>query len=697
MPASEVTHTKSPGGGNSKTPSCVVCNRRKVKCDRQNPCSACTKNGVECIYRAHLPPRRRKRQRSDAVRSPAHRHRPNPSRQDPGSAGPGGRHGPLSPTATSNASLAPTTNESGVLIAGGGKSVYVDGNMWSSIRTELPPADDVLGDASVYSDSSTSLQGLDDESSLILGGKTKTRVTSLHPGALHIFMLWQVFLENVNPLIKILHGPTVQQQLINISGDLSTVPKGLEALMFSIYCISLISMTSEEVQKAFGESKTILLSRFRRGARLALSNAGILRTSEIVVLQAFLLYLLSMRGFSDPHSIWCLCGVAIRLAQRIGLHRDGSHYGLSIFETEMRRRLWLQLSILDATTAQQTGVSAQVSVMDADVQRPANVNDCDLDPRMTDKPREHTGATEMIFCLARCEFGDWITRWSKSSTVLQASQRFLSSPTISLAEKDRAIDELCQIFDTNYLKYCDNSIPLHQMTIIVIHSVTSLLRFTAHHPRQYANHDSYEPSAERDKIFSICLRVAEGCDLVQTSGITQRYRWHVQNHIPWTPLVHILYELRHRVDEEESRKAWLLIDRICSQHFHDLKGRQRTAFSVALQNLILKSWNAHTAERARCNRPPLSCPAIVSELDSMRGKQSSGDIALNTHGEAPMGASTHGQNQLDAAVFPHELGTLDVDQASKFSPLDWNQWDRLIEDFQYQYTDDGEPHLNMYG
>lgn len=45
--------------------SCVTCQRRKVKCDRNDPCSNCLKHRVECEYRAPAPPRRRKRQSPD--------------------------------------------------------------------------------------------------------------------------------------------------------------------------------------------------------------------------------------------------------------------------------------------------------------------------------------------------------------------------------------------------------------------------------------------------------------------------------------------------------------------------------------------------------------------------------------------------------------------------------------------------------
>lgn len=41
--------------------SCVLCQQRKVRCDKQKPCSNCVKAGAECRVVPPLPPRRRKR------------------------------------------------------------------------------------------------------------------------------------------------------------------------------------------------------------------------------------------------------------------------------------------------------------------------------------------------------------------------------------------------------------------------------------------------------------------------------------------------------------------------------------------------------------------------------------------------------------------------------------------------------------
>jgi Fungal Zn(2)-Cys(6) binuclear cluster domain len=54
-----------PGG--PRPHACVLCQRRKVKCDRRDPCTGCTKARVDCEYRDPLPPRRRKKKNPEAV------------------------------------------------------------------------------------------------------------------------------------------------------------------------------------------------------------------------------------------------------------------------------------------------------------------------------------------------------------------------------------------------------------------------------------------------------------------------------------------------------------------------------------------------------------------------------------------------------------------------------------------------------
>lgn len=57
-----------------KAHACVLCQRRKVKCDRREPCASCAKARVDCEYREPLPPRRRKKKDSEASLAARVRH-----------------------------------------------------------------------------------------------------------------------------------------------------------------------------------------------------------------------------------------------------------------------------------------------------------------------------------------------------------------------------------------------------------------------------------------------------------------------------------------------------------------------------------------------------------------------------------------------------------------------------------------------
>jgi hypothetical protein len=147
-----------------------------------------------------------------------------------------------------------------------------------------------------------------DVSGDILGGcPAVDNLRQLHPSPIHIFRLWQMYLNNVDPLTKILHSPTTQQQILDTTSDLGKVPKNMEALMFGIYSIAVTSLNDEECRNAFGEDKITLFSRYQAGTRQALINAGYLKSNDIVVLQAFTLYLVSSHSFA----LFCLAKLRV--------------------------------------------------------------------------------------------------------------------------------------------------------------------------------------------------------------------------------------------------------------------------------------------------------------------------------------------------------------------------------------------------
>lgn len=115
----------------------------------------------------------------------------------------------------------------------------------------------------------------------------------IHPQPVQIFRLWQTFLDNVNPLVKILHTPTVQQLVLETSGNLKDVSKSITALMFAIYLSAVNSLSNAECESMVGQGKSVLLANYYLGSQQALISAGFLKSSDLVVLQAYVLFLVS--------------------------------------------------------------------------------------------------------------------------------------------------------------------------------------------------------------------------------------------------------------------------------------------------------------------------------------------------------------------------------------------------------------------
>ena len=111
----------------------------------------------------------------------------------------------------------------------------------------------------------------------------------------HIFGLWQTYLDNVNPLLKVTHTPTLQASIVNSINKPSTVDPILEALMFSVYCVALLSLSESECLTSFNSTRSELLARYQIACREALLCCKYLHSRSRDCLTALYLYLVNRR------------------------------------------------------------------------------------------------------------------------------------------------------------------------------------------------------------------------------------------------------------------------------------------------------------------------------------------------------------------------------------------------------------------
>lgn len=128
-------------------------------------------------------------------------------------------------------------------------------------------------------------------SSILWGLSDSRSLRSYHPNSPRIFQLWQIFLDNVHPLSKVLHSHSTQRQIIAANINLDGVSRGLEALMFVIYLSAVNSLKPSECESILGERKDILHKRYLSAAKQAFVNCECLKSCSFTVLQSLTLYL----------------------------------------------------------------------------------------------------------------------------------------------------------------------------------------------------------------------------------------------------------------------------------------------------------------------------------------------------------------------------------------------------------------------
>jgi hypothetical protein len=168
-------------------------------------------------------------------------------------------------------SAGPTTgghsNAKGVLISTGeGKSRYLENTLWTSLDREFREShelllDDTSSEGEDHSNDASTPAFSSDDGGLLLGTPKAASLRPLHPQPVQMFKLWQAYLDNCNPILKIFHSPSVQQILSNASGDLDNLPKNVEALLFSIYTMAVQSLGESECYAIMGEPKTVVSQR----------------------------------------------------------------------------------------------------------------------------------------------------------------------------------------------------------------------------------------------------------------------------------------------------------------------------------------------------------------------------------------------------------------------------------------------------
>ncbi|KAF1948933.1 hypothetical protein CC80DRAFT_283036 [Byssothecium circinans] len=429
--------------------SCGPCRHRKLKCNRGHPCDNCTKRGdsPSCTY---ATPGNRKK--SGASTSPATSPDDMQNRIDrleglvlslmtngAQSAGPAAAQQALANSMSSGSDaqhhvhmangpdsipeedagdeseVEHVTKSIGVMKMDNNRTVFASEAHWYAILGEISEVKTYFHEhKKQYEDQLKRYKAAhaDDNNlgtAFLFGGSkplSHAELLSRFPPKATADILVSRYFNTYDPGIHIIHGPTFQKQYDKHWLAPNESPVIWLGLVYAMMCNALQSYTRAGDEPAEYRGQSWAMSgEYRNLTAQCLAAADITSPItymlEVIILHVYADY---ARSRDSQAGILVSTGVIVRLAMRMGLHRDSGPYpGITVFQGEMRRRVWAAIRSMDLLFSAQAGLPPVVRPRDTNSEIPRNLYDDELfeDMKVLPPSRPEEEATPTLFLINR--------------------------------------------------------------------------------------------------------------------------------------------------------------------------------------------------------------------------------------------------------------------------------------------------------
>ncbi|KAK6076879.1 fungal specific transcription factor domain-containing protein [Seiridium cupressi] len=613
--SSEKNASSAPSSG-PKMRSCVVCRNRKVRCDKLSPCSNCRRANIACVFPGPLsgrPPRwARRLDRATNYSTPSGVPAPHgietapekvmdrlrsletlvkelrgqveqeqaraaavSDRDEVSREGTLDEREPGFQRDTNPAEeISSVQKKFGRLVVqDSNRNRYISSGFWSQVSDELDGLEvhsrnlaGELSDSSEEEGSSERSLPTTMRHGFLFGHQLRPSVPDLHelhPLPSQTPFLLNVFSENVNFIIQAVHMPTIVNMSRNLHRDNTThLTIAEEALLFSMYYAAIASMEEDDVSFHWliqsGDSSPLLSSqltyffRYRIGLECALAKADFLNRPDIVLVQAFGIFLCLLRRHDSPRYVWMMTGLLIRMAQYLGLQRDGAQLGhLTPYEVEVRRKVWWGICLLDLRASEDQGTDLTIASGSFDTRIPSNFNDEDISPDSKQMPQERDGVTDATF--ARINAGT-------SEIVKQMMTRGLMDGVAGFEAQNRLLNDIYRQYEREYLQYASESTSiLCWVAVTIARLVMAKMTLIVFMPAVFSSGKDDITDELRTKFLISAIEVAEYNHELNSEPACRQWRWVFQTYTHWYAIVYLLIEITRRPWSPIAERGWIAL------------------------------------------------------------------------------------------------------------------------------------------
>ena len=216
------------------------------------------------------------------------------------------------------------------------------------------------------------------------------------------------YFNTYDPATHILHGPTFHKQYQAHWQNPEKTSIVWIGLLFVIMRLALQSFVYDGDEPPEIQGKCHDLSgAFRAQMAHCLIIADYTKPQAFII--ETLIHHLHAEHISNRDaeaSIWILMGMIVRLAMRMGYHRDSKFFpDLTPFQGEMRRRVWSFIRTGDLLFSFQVALPPMVRLGDSDTDLPRNIYDHEFDETSAQlpPPRPQSEATPISYLIAKAK------------------------------------------------------------------------------------------------------------------------------------------------------------------------------------------------------------------------------------------------------------------------------------------------------
>jgi len=373
-----------------------------------------------------------------------------------------------------------------------------------------------------------------------------------------------------------------------------------------------------QVKTNFGTEKSVLLQQYRFALEQALAKANFIISPDLTSAQAFLLFLVLVRRHDDTRFTWTLTGLMIRMSQALGLHRDGTHFpNLSLFEIEMRRRLFWAVAVLDLRSAEDQGTDLTLVDRMFDTAFPLHINDADISPESTELPKPRVGPTDMTFSLIRFE----ICAVARRMHISDMPSFCPRDAAVSFEDKEALLAEVQKRVEDQYLKDPGTeSNPMYWTASQIARLIVAKMRLIIYQSVLFPGPDGQTLSEEkRASLLNAATEVFEYSYILNTDSRTKQWRWLFQTYTQLHAIAYVLLEVSHRPWSASVERSWGALNTVFSasspsfSQFDKEKMSDHSAIFLPLRKMYLMTKKHREAEIARLQGDPQAAQQLEIE------------------------------------------------------------------------------------